>query len=44
VIRYGDEIGMGENLALRERNAMRTPMQWSNSLHGGFSTARRKRD
>lgn len=29
VIRYGDEIGMGENLALPEREAVRTPMQWS---------------
>jgi maltose alpha-D-glucosyltransferase / alpha-amylase len=41
VIRYGDEIGMGENLALQERNAVRTPMQWSNERNGGFSTARR---
>ena len=44
VIRYGDEIGMGENLALPERNAIRTPMQWSDAPHGGFSTARRRRD
>ena len=29
VIRYGDEIGMGEDLSLPERNAIRTPMQWS---------------
>ena len=29
VLRYGDEIGMGENLRLRERMAIRTPMQWS---------------
>jgi maltose alpha-D-glucosyltransferase/alpha-amylase len=41
VIRYGDEIGMGENLALKERDAVRTPMQWSNERNGGFSTARR---
>jgi len=41
VIRYGDEIGMGENLALKERNAVRTPMQWSDARHGGFSTAQR---
>jgi maltose alpha-D-glucosyltransferase/alpha-amylase len=41
VIRYGDEIGMGENLALKERDAVRTPMQWSNERHAGFSTARR---
>jgi maltose alpha-D-glucosyltransferase/alpha-amylase len=44
VIRYGDEIGMGDNLKLPERNAMRTPMQWSNNRNGGFSTVRRKRD
>ena len=31
VIRYGDEIGMGENLALPEREAVRTPMQWAAS-------------
>ena len=41
VIRYGDEIGMGENLALKERDAVRTPMQWANERNGGFSTARR---
>jgi maltose alpha-D-glucosyltransferase / alpha-amylase len=41
VIRYGDEIGMGENLALKERDAVRTPMQWANERHGGFSTANR---
>jgi maltose alpha-D-glucosyltransferase/alpha-amylase len=44
VIRYGDEIGMGEDLALPERNAIRTPMQWSDAPHGGFSTTTRKRD
>src|ERR1700709_1509724 len=37
VIRYGDEIGMGENLALPERNCARTPMQWSTEPHGGFT-------
>ncbi|MEO8553956.1 MAG: trehalose synthase, partial [Kofleriaceae bacterium] len=37
VIRYGDELGMGDNLKLRERNAARTPMQWSNEPHGGFT-------
>jgi maltose alpha-D-glucosyltransferase/alpha-amylase len=41
VIRYGDEIGMGEDLALKERDAVRTPMQWSNERNAGFSTARR---
>ena len=44
VIRYGDEIGMGEDLTLPERNAIRTPMQWSDRPHAGFSTTRRKRD
>jgi maltose alpha-D-glucosyltransferase/alpha-amylase len=41
VIRYGDEIGMGENLALPERKAVRTPMQWSAERNGGFSLAER---
>jgi len=35
--RYGDEIGMGEDLSLPERNCARTPMQWSNEPHGGFT-------
>ncbi|QDY10361.1 trehalose synthase [Micromonospora sp. HM134] len=39
VLRYGEEIGMGENLALDGRNAIRTPMQWSYKENGGFSTA-----
>ncbi len=39
VIRYGDEIGMGDDLSLPERNAIRTPMQWSNTQNGGFSRA-----
>ncbi len=39
VIVYGDELGMGDNLALDGRNSVRTPMQWSNSENGGFSTA-----
>ena len=38
VIRYGDEIGMGDDLSLPERNACRTPMQWSNDPQGGFTT------
>jgi maltose alpha-D-glucosyltransferase / alpha-amylase len=41
VIRYGDEIGMGDNLKLNERDAVRTPMQWSDEAQAGFSTARR---
>jgi maltose alpha-D-glucosyltransferase / alpha-amylase len=41
VLRYGEEIGMGENLRLKERNAIRTPMQWTSGRNGGFSTAER---
>lgn len=41
VMRYGDEIGMGEDLSLNERDAVRTPMQWSADRHAGFSIARR---
>ena len=37
VFRYGDEIGMGEDLALPERNSVRTSMQWSTEKHGGFT-------
>jgi maltose alpha-D-glucosyltransferase / alpha-amylase len=37
VIRYGDEIGMGDNLQLPERNCARTPMQWSTELNAGFT-------
>ena len=39
VIRYGDEIGMGDDLRLEQREAVRTPMQWSDDRHGGFSSA-----
>ncbi|MCF0048836.1 alpha-amylase family protein [Dyadobacter sp. LJ53] len=39
VIRYGDEIGMGDNLELEERHAVRTPMQWSGEKQAGFSKA-----
>jgi len=41
VIRYGDEIGMGEDLTLKERAAARTPMQWSTEPNAGFSAARK---
>jgi maltose alpha-D-glucosyltransferase/alpha-amylase len=37
VFRYGDEIGMGDNLDLPERNCARTPMQWSNQPQAGFT-------
>ena len=37
VIRYGDEIAMGENLKLPERNCARTPMLWSTEPQGGFT-------
>ena len=37
VIRYGDELGMGDDLKLPERNCARTPMQWSDEPHGGFT-------
>jgi maltose alpha-D-glucosyltransferase / alpha-amylase len=39
VLRYGDEIGMGDNLELPERVCARTPMQWSTEPHGGFTKA-----
>jgi maltose alpha-D-glucosyltransferase/alpha-amylase len=39
VLYYGEEIGMGENLRLRGRTAVRTPMQWSGDPNAGFSTA-----
>jgi maltose alpha-D-glucosyltransferase/alpha-amylase len=39
VLRYGDEIGMGDNLSLPERQSVRTPMQWTADRHGGFSVA-----
>lgn len=41
VLRYGEEIGMGEDLSLSERNSTRTPMQWSAEKGGGFSNADR---
>ena len=39
VLFYGEEIGMGENLDVPGRNAVRTPMQWSDGRNGGFSPA-----
>ena len=39
IIYYGDEIGMGDNVHLGDRNGVRTPMQWSGAGNGGFSTA-----
>src|SRR2546421_6286208 len=37
IIYYGDEIGMGDNIYLGDRNGVRTPMQWTPYRHGGFS-------
>jgi maltose alpha-D-glucosyltransferase / alpha-amylase len=39
VIYYGDEIGMGDNIYLGDRNGVRTPMQWNGGWNGGFSGA-----
>ncbi len=39
VIYYGDEIGMGDNVYLGDRNGVRTPMQWTGDRNAGFSTA-----
>ncbi|WP_020177737.1 maltose alpha-D-glucosyltransferase [Methylopila sp. M107] len=39
VIYYGDEIGMGDNIHLGDRDGVRTPMQWSIDRNGGFSRA-----
>lgn len=43
VIRYGDEIGMGDDLSLKGRESVRTAMQWSNENNGGFSSAPKKK-
>lgn len=40
VIYYGDEIGMGDQIQLGDRDGVRTPMQWSENAHGGFTTTR----
>jgi maltose alpha-D-glucosyltransferase/alpha-amylase len=39
IVYYGDEIGMGDNIYLGDRNGVRTPMQWSPDRNGGFSRA-----
>jgi len=39
IIYYGDEIGMGDNIQLFDRNGVRTPMQWHAGLNAGFSSA-----
>src|SRR5438034_1431596 len=39
VLYYGDEIGMGDNIYLGDRDGVRTPMQWTGDRNGGFSRA-----
>ncbi len=39
IVYYGDEIGMGDNVNLGDRNGVRTPMQWDGGWNGGFSSA-----
>jgi maltose alpha-D-glucosyltransferase / alpha-amylase len=40
IIYYGDEIGMGDNISLGDRNGVRTPMQWNGGWNSGFSVAK----
>ena len=40
IIYYGDEIGMGDNINLPDRNGVRTPLQWDNSANAGFTTGK----
>ena len=44
VIRYGDELGMGDNLALPERKCARTPMQWSDEPQAGFTKSEKPKN
>ena len=39
IIYYGDELGMGDNIYLGDRNGVRTPMQWNANRNAGFSNA-----
>ncbi len=39
IVYYGDEIGMGDNIYLGDRNSVRTPMQWNSGSNAGFSSA-----
>lgn len=39
IVYYGDEIGMGDNIWLSDRNGVRTPMQWTDGFNAGFSSA-----
>ena len=43
ILYYGDEIGMGDNIYLGDRNGVRTPMQWSGDRNAGFSQANPQR-